>query len=411
MDLLAITLLLLLIGANLLRYRDPLYPGFLQPVVWLVVALALELAAKSYGELSAATYTTFAVGALAFGAGSFVATHRLARVGVAEGTEVTVPQRWTTLTLLGAAALAFVPYWRRAVELAESSNLTDSFFLNLRISLTRFRDDFGGYGIWAYGLTVSFVAAYCAVVRLSLARRKKTDAVVAAIAVILALSYAALATGRTFVFLLFFVLCGPLLVLRRVGPLKMSLGGAAFLLAVFVVYAGVFRKGVSAESSEYLLQDSGSVIFDYVAGGSYAFDDLVSHPRELELGVNTFRTFFAVLQRIGVDIDVKGVVQEYTGYSLSTNVYTVYQPYYLDFGSAGAAVFMALLGGLHGYAYRRVSGQRKDMFFVFMFSLSLYPLFMQFFQEQYFTLASTWLQFGLIGFLALRLAGVEHVQL
>lgn len=33
------------------------------------------------------------------------------------------------------------------------------------------------------------------------------------------------------------------------------------------------------------------------------------------------------------------------------------------------------------------------MYFVLLFSLSMYPLFMQFFQDQYFSLLTTWVIF------------------
>jgi oligosaccharide repeat unit polymerase len=87
-------------------------------------------------------------------------------------------------------------------------------------------------------------------------------------------------------------------------------------------------------------------------------------------------------------------LQPYIKTPVLTNVYTVYQPYFLDFSYVGVVLIQFFLGLLHGHIYKRaVSG---SAFFVTLYGLSLYPLVMQFFQDQYLNLLSTWVQFAVV---------------
>jgi len=72
-----------------------------------------------------------------------------------------------------------------------------------------------------------------------------------------------------------------------------------------------------------------------------------------------------------------------------TNVYTVYDPYYRDFGNLGF-LFVFIFIILHVAFYQR--SYSKGGIYVFLYSATLYPLIMQFFQDQYFSLISMWAQ-------------------
>jgi oligosaccharide repeat unit polymerase len=132
----------------------------------------------------------------------------------------------------------------------------------------------------------------------------------------------------------------------------------------------------------------------YVIGSLAAFDRLRHTTVTLAWGDNVFRTVWAVLYSIGFDTKPVPLLQPYIKTPVLTNVYTVYQPYFLDFSYVGAVLIQFFLGLLHGHIYRRAV--RGSAFFVALYGLSLYPLVMQFFQDQYLNLLSTWVQFAAV---------------
>ena len=76
-------------------------------------------------------------------------------------------------------------------------------------------------------------------------------------------------------------------------------------------------------------------------------------------------------------------LQEFVFVPVSTNVYTILQPFYMDFGQFGVAVFAVIYGILTGWAYRMM---RNGSAFGKCFYMYLaYALALQFFQEYIFT--------------------------
>ena len=88
------------------------------------------------------------------------------------------------------------------------------------------------------------------------------------------------------------------------------------------------------------------------------------------------------------------------GNGVTTNVYTFYQYYISDFGCIYALLIQFLVGIFHGVSYKNMS-QMKN-YWIYIFCFSIYPLIMQFFQDQYISLMSTWIQILIFGFVFLR---------
>jgi oligosaccharide repeat unit polymerase len=72
------------------------------------------------------------------------------------------------------------------------------------------------------------------------------------------------------------------------------------------------------------------------------------------------------------------------------NVYTVFSPYYRDFGVVGVGLFLGVLGALHGWIFRQLKTGMPII--IVANALLFYALIMQFFQDQYFSLMSQWIQ-------------------
>lgn len=116
---------------------------------------------------------------------------------------------------------------------------------------------------------------------------------------------------------------------------------------------------------------------------------------------NTLRFFSAFGTALGLGDGANELVQQfiYIANGVSSNVYTMFQYYCDDFGVVYSILMSAILGLMSGYCYKR---ENVDGLFGYLSCLLLYPAFMQFFQEQYLSLASTWLQLLFVGLLVFR---------
>lgn len=103
-----------------------------------------------------------------------------------------------------------------------------------------------------------------------------------------------------------------------------------------------------------------------------------------QFGAHTFPLVYLFMNKFGMGSYVFfDRLQEFVFVPVSTNVYTILQPFYMDFGQFGVAVFAVIYGILTGWAYRMM---RNGSAFGKCFYMYLaYALALQFFQEYIFT--------------------------
>lgn len=138
---------------------------------------------------------------------------------------------------------------------------------------------------------------------------------------------------------------------------------------------------------------------NYFAPPMVIFVKFLKESNSLLFGKNTFRFFYAILNFLGSDVEVVGVVQEFTKMEINnlnivSNVYTVLHYYTRDFGLLFAFVIQFILGMIHGFLFHKVRISKKNnIFLIIVFSIMMFPLFMQFFDDNYFSILSTWIQY------------------
>jgi oligosaccharide repeat unit polymerase len=150
-------------------------------------------------------------------------------------------------------------------------------------------------------------------------------------------------------------------------------------------------KGILID--EGLLENIDSLLENlrsYTIAPLLAFSKLVESNPPLGWGENTFRFFIALQHSLGLsNIQPVALIKDYAYVPDSVNVYTVYEVYFRDFFYSGILIPPLYLVG-HYWLYR------KALLFggvwIFYYSASVYPLVMQFFQDQYFSLLSLWIQ-------------------
>ena len=391
---LALSLVALAVGVGLYK-RDNLHPAVLLAGQWGLVGVAYAVAPHPFRRIDAATSLLITAASVAFVLASLSVGSRLHSTATAAYRTTAMRPILFWIALLGLPA-----YGWQAQELASTADFSDSFFINLRIALTRDDDAAVSYGAIGYLLPVAFVST---LVELASSKARLFE-LRGWLSLATSITYAMLATGRTFIFLLFIALAFIALVQRRVRPAQLVLGSVVFVgLGFFGLGVLINKVGDGMDNTAALTALDAFTL--YSLSGLAAFDLAHALPSALEWGLNVFRSPLAVAKAVGVDVTVLPLVKEYVFVPEPTNVYTVMLPYVRDFSWPGLLFFFALFGRMHGSLYWRA--QLGDPRCVVLYGLSVYPLLMQFFQDQYVSLLTTWVQFSVLVWLCFRSAPAD----
>lgn len=386
-ELLALTIIGLVLTASLLAYRDVFHPGVLHASLWFLVMLAFAAYSESYNPISKMTYALVVLGVIAFSAGCCLSVH-----GSRPASQpIVVTHRYRglshALSFFFWVPLLVLPFFVARAYTLGTGGPTDNFLLNIRFSLT---EDGASFGISAYGGLIAIVSAAIFLMHRSQIATWKLLVMIGTASI-----FALLFSGRTAIVMLIVVVLAILGVSRAVGAGTLAAIGGIATLVAFAAIGSLLGKGVVYEEGMAYLVDSMVITLrDYFLSPLAALDTLVRGEGQLTLGENAVRFFLAVLNRMGMDVGVPQLVQENVLVPMPTNVYTVYQPYLADFGMVFAVFIQAVFGFLHGASYRLAHKGSPTALLVY--SLSLYPLIMQFFQDQYVNLMSTWIQIAIL---------------
>jgi oligosaccharide repeat unit polymerase len=286
----------------------------------------------------------------------------------------------TLLSVVLGLPLAYV----RAVQLAGADIFTVLGYIQLRSALTDGQQDFG---LISYLSMPSFVVSSLCVTQYALHRRGFLRMILAVTA---SLFFVYLSTGRTFVLLLLVMVFAPLVLLKKIR-FKGVFVALSVAILLFLAVATMTSKGVSLEedfrSNVKSFSDS---LGGYTIAPVVAFSGMSLEESTAPFGQSIFRFFFAVFYSLGLtDSPPISLVREYAFVPGPTNVYTVYEVYWTDLSYFGMLVPSVFLVG-HWLLYR--SASRGSGISIFLCSASYYPLIMHFFQDQYVSLISQWLQ-------------------
>ena len=93
-------------------------------------------------------------------------------------------------------------------------------------------------------------------------------------------------------------------------------------------------------------------------GGLVAFDKVVQDAAPASPPFYTLRFFYAVAQSLGWNTELPHIILPFSTVPDLTNVYTMYYPYYTDFGIAGLCLLTAIVGGALTALYRAARAGR-----------------------------------------------------
>lgn len=384
-------ILVALASVNYYRYRDPLYPAFVQSALWALLTVLLAAFETTHWPLNSLSVTTYGLGALLFTAGCTIAT--LGFEPVLERRRVLDTASAMAPKVLIVIAILLLPLFATRVMSIIAQGPTGFAIYDVRWMVNH-----GGetLGLGVYGTPIAFLGAFSALVPLLRDGYTRADVLTFVTGAGVALLYALMSTGRTWLFLLILTLCTAPIAIRIWRPARAGSYLLGSLVALFLFMHILLQSQVHTGGFGALFIESVEQFMHYLMGGAYAYDTLLETPSPLEMGANTGRFFYAIGEALGFNIEAKPLVQDFS-YPFNTNVYSVYQPYFLDFGITAAVLVQGVFGVIHGALYRLAMRAEVREWHLFIFALSFYPLFMQFFQDQYLSLTSIWLQFAFLG--------------
>ena len=132
----------------------------------------------------------------------------------------------------------------------------------------------------------------------------------------------------------------------------------------------------------------------YVLSPSVAFE-WAQEKLTNQFGTYSFAFFYAFASKLGLgSFYVQKQLQDFVYVPIPTNVYTVFQPYFEDFGYKGVAFFASVWGVLYGWIYRMV--KNGNPLAKCMYAYMVYALVMQFYQESLFVNLSLVIQYMVV---------------
>lgn len=380
-------------------YQDVLSPSFLYCLMWLVSGIGLLISGYPHHNDSY-SYLVFIAGAILFQVGyGLIPQKQPSRKKPSQAITYRLNSK-VFLFLLAAEVLFTLVYLALLVVFIRSNflyNLFTSFYAN--------KSSFAGLLVFGYVKKI-INAVTIALICLSGHIQKEDQRV-----------FSRILMGQVVIG----ILCGlteftrngilmallPMIMayfISRARPSKKSLGliaGFGVLFLLVFLYVAVSKNTVSMEAYGFL-ETMQQQLRVYLASPMAAFTRVMDQGGwPLQYGGNTFRFLIAIADRIFHTDYANPLVQAFTAVGTdTTNVYTFYQFYMQDFGVLYALLVQFVLGLGYALIYRNAA--EGKMFFRYLYALSIYPLVMQFFNDQYVSLLSTWMQYLVYGLLLFR---------
>lgn len=382
---------------NYYVHKDYRYPPFIFSFTWFAILASFSIVKRmdliEINTITNLSLFVFSGGVFFFSLGGLTKSLSKRKQRCKKSTipiGVTINKFWDNLFFM--VPILFLPlYILKAIEISRSSGM-GNFFIGLRWGLN--------YGEQSYGYLKYFIviAVFNSLYRmLIISKFKKIHSKYkfkTYIALLIALIYSVLTTGRTGILFLFISLLGIAAINKSLSIKKVTISIGAFL-TIFFLYAIFLNKGGSTDNSLLLnLVTVNEVILGYVYGALPAFDVFIHKPYEILYGQNTFRLFYVLFNSLSViESQPVELVQEFVNVPFKTNVYTIYRYYIEDYGVIGAFTVLYFLGYLVSSLFSKVNRNIPSQL---LYVILLYPIIFSFFQDQFFSLLSMWIQFFLL---------------
>ncbi|RYG02236.1 MAG: oligosaccharide repeat unit polymerase, partial [Chitinophagaceae bacterium] len=305
------------------------------------------------------------------------------------------------LSIIGLLII-FPFYIQKITELSALSGI-DEFWKGLRFQTSSGSADEAGLGVFSY---FGAFANFSALIACNESLNKRYRARNAIVLIVLVFVYGIISTARTGVLTLLLGIISIFFVNKEASFARLLTGIIVFLL-MFVLPAVFLEKGGSLDSS--LVENMISLLQNlqiYALAGIVAFSEVTKNVALAPETSGIFAFFLNLLRAIGINVEVRSSVLDYISTPWPTNVYTIYFPYYVQFGYAGVAIIMTFIGIIVSIFYGLAMKGRPE--FVVLNALATAFLMISVFAESFFTALSYWFQLLIFLFFFYRVIPSVH---
>jgi oligosaccharide repeat unit polymerase len=381
---LALIFFLLLVVLNYLAKRSVLYPPFIFCALWLFDLVVIRLGLIELDPLHGNTLAIVAAGAASFSVGGLLAglaPRELLRIHLFPLKPARTPDFFRNtlmIILLCGLPVMFYETW----QLSNSQGGGIQILMQARLALIESiqNEEMSQMRVVGYSTLITSLAALL----FATGKKDRQFWVVAVVAFIICI----LGTGRAALL----SLISGLSATRLLQTNQESLRGAMRFLRWPIAFFFALCIGLifTNKTPNYAASISGGTtgvvtfsVLSYIVGPLAAFDKVVQSPADfMSTGNYTFYFFLHMAGRLHLmDYTKPQVIAPVAFVPFATNVYTVYEHYFLELGIIGTLVLLLFIGLLHSLLY--LKARQGGSFSIYLFAYSIYPVLMVFFVDCY----------------------------
>ena len=371
--------------------RDILAPPVVLSAVWVVVYFILYCR-SSVIDMTSPYYLSFFASLACFNVGFHLFTdYKGKRRDYAIKSQYSFRFRKWQVTLIVLVILMLFAVLGQKLYIL----FTQHYVINpwQTLAHAKYAETFSMGGLLGYGqnMIIAFMAVSAAVVMQKPSYRNKRIFITM---FLMTLVFAFAVGNRGSFFIIFISIFFIYLFVNNLSPAKVRRMIILMAIILLLIFVGTsYWKFVYEDQSDdklFLL----NMFRTYFSLSPIAFVEWINSEHELLMGSNTFRFFFALLSDFGFDFHVEEIKQEYTQIlDEKTNVYTILHYYASDFGLVYALLVQFIIGSIYGILYKKsFLRENGSLFAKVLLALLYFPLINQFFDDKYFSIASTWIQ-------------------
>ena len=391
----------ILLIVTIYLFKDYLHPAIIFCLPWCVFLSVLRKTGYAF-DSNSYVYLYFLLGGVIFVIGTTLGNRIVVKdKRITNRIQSYYPNYFFLKTLI-VFDILFTIYTLVSYYRFIRANYVENFFISFYMN----KAEFGAFGFISYGRNVVLATVLCMLIGYSHVpedEKKKYKKYL----VVQTFFYFALAmtkmTRNGILSSILPIVTAIIIVskARNKTIIKWVIAGGLGFIALFSV--------VSVYKSPYLYKNNNVIdvllrqFSLYGTGGFVAFQKKFDSNLFQHLGgKNTARTLLAIYDAVFGTNYAPPLIQEYTviGNDSVTNVYTFYYWYTSDFGIIYALFIQFIIGIFHGKIYRQMTEYK--LMGIYNYCIFLYPLIMQIFQDQYFSLLSNWIQLLVFGILLLK---------
>ena len=372
-----------------------LNPVFIFFVLWSTQILGHAVLADQFYSFETETWAALAVGFFAFVLGSYIASTFGNSGRQSTALKVNTAPRMVSvyLVLLLPIYIAFVV----APNIYNFVSNPDLLFSEIRNSMVDSVSDNDRSVI--LGLYLHYVIVFLSIITISYSRFIKNGVLIYVIT--FGIIAGLLTFGRN-ILLLYFISLGVILYLQGKISKKMTLLIGLFFVVGFFALAMLLGKGGNDDGWVESVAWNFKV---YVLGGFAAFNNYIAIGEPNITGSLLMPNFLKELVSVfGFRQDATPNLLPFVEVPLPVNVYTVFFPWYHDGGFVGVLFGFMVIGFV---TMKLFLARYRSELSMLVYSISLYPLVMMIFEEQYIRAYPLW---GLIIIIVASMLILERIS-